>query len=509
MLKHLRKMSVVLMMAMVMLVTTGSPILASKADDTLRFAWKKELETLDRYFNTAREGMIVSRLICDDLIYRDPVSNKYKPLLAKSWKWIDNTTIEFELRQGIVFHNGEKFDADDVVYTLNFVSNPDNKILVQRNVNWIKKAEKLGPYKVRVLFKKPFPAVLEYLAGNLPIYPNEYYAKVGPEGFGRQPVGTGPYKVVEVDPGKRIVFKKNADYFKASPKGQPAIGTLVQRTISEMTTQVAELMTGGLDWIYLVPTDQAEKLAKVPNIKVLKAETMRIGFLQMDANGRCGDTPFKKKEVRQAVCYAIDRDAICKNLVGGQSRVINSACYPGQFGCSQNVKTYEYNPVKAKKLLAEAGYPHGFETDFYGYRNRPYAEAMVGYLKGVGIKANLKYLKYSALREKTSANKTPFIFLTWGSYGINDISNITGSFFRFSKRDLTHDSQVRDWLEQGDTSIDRKVRLDVYHKALSKIADEAYWLPLFTWVANYAFSDELNFAAQPDAVPRFFLSTWK
>ena len=94
--------------------------MAGKKDNTLNFAWTKELESLDRYYNTAREGMIVSRHLYDDLIYRDPETWEYKPLLAKSFKWVDNTTIEFELRQGITFHNGEKFDADDVVYTLNY-----------------------------------------------------------------------------------------------------------------------------------------------------------------------------------------------------------------------------------------------------------------------------------------------------------------------------------------------------------------------------------------------------
>lgn len=258
---------------------------AGKSDNTLDFAWSKELETLDRYYNTAREGMIVSRHIFDDLVYRDPDTWEYKPLLAKSYEWTGDTTMDFVLREGIVFHNGEKFDADDVVYTLNFVSDPENKVLVQRNVNWIEKAEKLGPYKVRIHMKKPFPAVLEYLAGNVPIYPNEYYAKVGPQEFGRKPVGTGPYKVTALEPGKKIVFEKNDKYFKESPKGQPSIDKLVQRTIPEMTTMVAELITGGLDWIYYVPKDQAEKLEKMPNTEVVRAETMRIGFIQMDAAG--------------------------------------------------------------------------------------------------------------------------------------------------------------------------------------------------------------------------------
>lgn len=503
------KVLICLCISMAFLTAAASPGFAGKKDDTLYFSWKKELESLDRYFNTAREGMIVSRQICDDLLYRDPDTLEYKPLLAKSYKWLDNTTMEFELRQGITFHNGEKFDADDVVYTINYVSNPDNKVLVQRNVNWIDRAEKLGPYKVKLYLKEPFPSALEYLAGNIPIYPNEYYAKVGPEGFGLKPIGTGPYKVVEHEVGKKIVFEKNENYFKDSPKGQPAIGRLVQRTIPEDTTMAAELMTGGLDWIYQVPKDQADSLANVPNVQVLKAETMRVGWLVMDAAGRSGENPFQKLKVRQAVSHAIDREGISRNLVGGQSRVIHSHCFPTQFGCTDDVVKYDYDPTKAKKLLAEAGYPQGFEIELHGYRNRPYAEAMIGNLQAVGIKANLKFLKYSALREKVYGSKVTFNFTTWGSYGVNDISNITGRFYNFTEVDYARDEQVRDLLKEGDSIIDRDKRQAVYKEALQRIAQEAYVLPLFTWVANYAFSTELDFKPYPDAVPRFFLSKWK
>lgn len=499
----------VMILVLIVSLSWVLPAIADKASNTLNFAWSKELETLDRYYNTAREGMIVSRHICDDLIFRDPVTYEYKPLLAKSYKWIDATTMEFELRQGITFHNGEKFDADDVVYTINYVTNPDNKVLVQQNVDWMAKAEKLGPYKVRLYLKKPFPAALEYLGGNVPIYPNEYYAEVGPKGFGQKPVGTGPYKVTEIEPGKKIVFVKNENYFKDSPKGQPAIGKLVQWTIPEMTTQIAELMTGGLDWIYMLTPEQAGNLEKVSGIKVLRGEDMRIAFIQMDVTGRTGDTPFKDLRVRRAVNYAIDREAISSNLVGGESRVVNAACFPSQFGCTDDVMKYDYDTDKAKKLLTEAGYPNGFEVDFYGYRDRQYGEAMVGYLQAVGIKANLKWLQYSALRDMTQANKVAFVMNTWGSYGVNDISNITGQHFKLEYNDFAQDTQVRDWLQEGDNSVDPSKRKEVYTKALKRIAEQAYWVPLFSYVANYAYTKDLVFTSQPDAVPRFFLSKWK
>jgi peptide/nickel transport system substrate-binding protein len=250
------------------------------------------------------------------------------------------------------------------------------------------------------------------------------------------------------------------------------------------------------------------------NLTVVAAETMRVGFLFMDAANLSEkllgiDNPYKHLKVRQAVNHAIDREAISKNLVGGQSRVVNAACFPSQFGCTQDVVTYEYNPEKAKQLLAEAGYPDGFETTLYGYRDRPYAEAMVGYLRDVGIKAKLEMMQYSALREKTRAAKAQIHFQTWGSYSINDVSAITSYWFKFQPDDMARDAQVRDWLEQGDTTVDPEARKAAYKKALQRIADQAYWVPMFTWVSNYCFSKELDFTPYPDAVPRFYRARWK
>lgn len=485
----------------------ASPATAGKKDNTLNIAWEKELETLDFYFQSAREGTILSRHIFDSLVYRDPDTGEYKPLLAKSFKWVDKVTIEAELREGITFHNGDKFDADDVVYTLNFVSNPNTKVMMPRNVNWIKDVDKLGPYKVRVNLHKPFPAAFEYLSGNTPIYPKDYYAKVGPKGFGVKPIGTGPYKVVKVLPGKAIDMVKYDDYFDGSPKGKPSIDKISQRTIPEVTTKVAELMTGGLDWIWLVPKDQAEKLAKMPNLKVDFAETMRVGFLYFNC---VADSPFKNIKVRQAVAHAIDREAIVKNLVGGSSRVVHSICYPSQFGCTdEGVVKYEYDPEKAKKLLAEAGYPNGFEFNFHAYRERPYAEATIGYLHAIGLKPKLIYMKYAAMREKWQGNKVPLAFWTWGSFSVNDISAITGHWFKFSIDDFARDPQLRDWLETGDTSIDPAVRMAAYKKAHRGMSEQCYALPMFTWVTNTAYSKDLDYKAYPDEVPRYFLTKWK
>jgi peptide/nickel transport system substrate-binding protein len=487
---------------------TGGEAMADKASDTLKAAFTKELESVDSYFNSAREGVILQRSIWDGLIYLNQETGEYEGNLATSWKWVDDTTLEFKLREGVTFHNGEEFDADDVVYTVNFVADPANGVVTQRNVNWMKEATKVDKYTVRIVTNGPFPAALEYLAGPVSIYPNEYYAEVGPQGMGLKPVGTGPYQVESVEPGKHFVLKK-FDGYRNGPKGKAMIGTVDIRTIPDVNTQLAELFSGGLDFIWGVPADQAEKLAATERFNVVNESTMRVGYLELDAAGRSGaDNPMTKLAVRQAINHAIDRQAIVDNLLKGKSKIVNAACFSSQFGCEQDVAAYDYAPEKAKALLAEAGYPDGFTIDFYAYRDREYAEAMLAYLAEVGITANLKYLQYSALRDLRRNGETSMSFQSWGSYSVNDVSAITSEFFKHGAEDFARDDEVKAWLDTADTSNDPAVRKENYSKALKKIADHAYWVPLFSYNSNYVSSKELEYKPTADEVVRFFHARW-
>jgi peptide/nickel transport system substrate-binding protein len=487
---------------------SGAPAYADKASDTLNIAFTKELENVDSYFNSSREGVVLQRAVWDGLIYRDPATGEYEGNLATSWEWIDDLTLELKLREGVTFHNGEPFTADDVVYTVNFVAKEENGVKTQRNVNWMKSAEKIDDYTVRIHMKEPFPAAIEFLSGPVSMYPNEYYAEAGPSGMGLKPVGTGPYKVVSVEPGKHFVLEKYQNYHE-SPKGEAKIGKIDIRTIPDVNTQMAELFNGTLDLIWQVPSDQAEQLAELEQFTVANESTMRIGYLTMDAAGRTGDNPFTDVRVRQAVNYAINRQALVDALLKGKSQVIWSACFPSQFGCETDVKTYPYDPEKAKALLAEAGYPDGFETEFYAYRDRPYAEAIAGFLNAVGIRTDFKMLQYSALRELRMASGTPISFQTWGSYSINDASAATSQFFKHGSLDDARDDEVKAWLDIADSATDPEVRKENYSKALKKIAEEAYWAPMFSYNTNYVFTDEVAYTPTPDEVLRFHEMEWK
>jgi peptide/nickel transport system substrate-binding protein len=258
--------------------------------------------------------------LTDKITWVDKETKELVPLSGFSgWESVAPERWRFSLREGVKFHNGEEFDADDVVYTLNFVSKPENKVVTQGNVSWIDRAEKVDKHKVRVITKTVFPATIEYLAGPVVIHPNEYYEKAGPKGQNEKPIGSGPYRVTQHVLGKSITLERNPDYFKDSPKPAPKIGKIEIRFIPDRQTQLAELLSGGADLLMHVPTDQAEQVKTMPNLQVVSGETMRIAFININAQETSAFPMLKDIRVRQALNHAIDRESLVKNLVGAGS----------------------------------------------------------------------------------------------------------------------------------------------------------------------------------------------
>jgi peptide/nickel transport system substrate-binding protein len=493
------------------MLTCSAAALAGKANDTLVYASDSEVENISSYHNSLREGVIIARMVWDTLLYRDPKSGEFKPQLALSWKWESPTALVLDLRQNVSFHNGDKFSADDVVFTFNYVISAESKAVTRQNTDWIKGVEKLGNYRVRINLVAPFPAALEYLSGPTPIYPAAYFKKMGLEGFSKAPIGTGPYRVTSVTPGQGVTMVKNTAYFKDSPQGQPRIGNLKFMVIPDPETRVAQLMTGAVDWVWRVPADQADSLRSMPNITVQSGETMRVSYLTLDSMGTStAKSPFKDVRVRQAINYAVNRNGLANSLVRGGSQPVYAPCFRTQFGCeTKSVVKYDYNPAKAKALLAEAGYPNGFDTDIYAYREREYAESLIGDLRKIGINARLHYLKYAAMIAEYRAGRTPITFQAWASNTVNDISAFTGVWFKGGTDDTAKDPLVIKWLTSADNSTDPAVRKENYGKALELISRQAYWAPLVTYSANYAYTSALNFQAYPDELPRFYEASWK
>lgn len=503
-----------LLAAAVAVLPLGCPAWADKASDTLTWTTGRELAFSLPYFVTSREQLIIESLSHDTLVYRTPKSGQYEPLLATSWRWVNDTTLEFQLREGVTFHNGAAFGADDVVYTLKYVSAPDSGVVTRANVGWIKDVEKVGEHTVRIHTNGPFPAALEFLAGPNPMFPKGLFDNIRRDAAGRpnyasvKAVGTGPYVITDVRPGQSVTVTRNERYF-GGVKGRPPIKIIVFRTLADPQTQMTELLAGGVDWMWELSKDQADRLRDLDLVKVVSAPTMRINFLQFDAAGKSGNTALKDLKVRQAIAHAVNREAIAKALIGSSAEVVNSACYPTQFGCTQDVATYKYDLATARRLMAESAHPKGFETDLLAYRDRAVAEAVAADLAKIGIRTNLRFLQYKAMVDLIWGNKAAMVDSTWGSSSMNDVSAITSNFFTGGRDDYCMDDGVAQDLKRGDTTIDPEERKAAYKRALTVIADKVCWLPMFAYSLDYAFSKDLNFTPTTDEIPQFYRASWR
>ena len=492
----------------------ATPAVAGKTDDTLRFAHQQVLAGLDPYYSVPFFSMVIADHIWDTLIYRDPETGAYKGNLATGWRRIDDRTLEFDLRQGVRFHDGAVFDADDVVYTFNFVANPENKALNARFVGWIDHAERIGKYKVRVVSKQPFPAAVAYLASpRLAVFPHAYYERVGPNGMSEQPIGTGPYRVVEHSAGKRVRLTRNRDYFKDSPKPQPKIANVDIRFIPDRQTQVAEAAAGGLDLIMDVVRDQAEQLQGIEGLAVVGSDTTGYSMLQFNVLRNTPAPQLRDVRVRQAIFYAIDREAIVRYIIGNRARVLHTECYPGQIGCTdKDVMRYPYDPGRARQLLAEAGFASGFTLDFYAANsasgNRNEVEAIIGYLRAVGINARMRVLQMDALISASRAGKVP-LRIIGTTNNIDDVSAFFSAGHNFSPEDMSRDPEIRDLVNRGDTTIDPVARNDAYANAFRLVAERAYLLPLHSMPNFYVAAKDLVFEPHTDTIPRFYEMSWK
>jgi peptide/nickel transport system substrate-binding protein len=498
-------------LAAVLLGAGMAPVAAQKSADTLRITMSAALTNIDPYYNSLRTGVVMQHQAWDALVYRNPDTFKLEPLLATEWKLPDPTTIEFTLRPGVKFHDGSPFNADDVVYTLNLVADPASKVSTPSNYTWIDKAEKTGDLSVRVKLKRPTPAALDYFALVLPIYPKAYREKVGAEEYAKAPIGAGPYKVAKWEAGASIEFERFEDYWAGSPKGKPAIKKLSVRFVPDATTEMTELLAGRADWIWNMNPDQFDNVNKLPHLSAVRKESMRVGYLSLDAAGRTGaDNPLTKLKVRQAVWHAIDRQAIADKLVTGGSRVPLAPCFPPQFGCDDEIAVlYDYNPAKAKQLLAEAGYPNGFDVEVATYILPQWGAAVQNYLQAVGIRAKLNQQQVQAVVQRTNAGELRMYLGSWGSYSINDVSAILPNFFDGGGMDYARDADVQKWLVEGGSSNDPEVRKKAYSAAIRRITEQAYWTPLHTYVTTYAHAKALDFTPYADELPRFFLAKWK
>lgn len=257
--------------------------------------------------------------------------------------------------------------------------------------------------------------------------------------------------------------------------------------------------------------EQVPFLKQNPDLEIKSVRILRTCFLCMDATGRSGVNFFKDKRVRMAVNHAINKEKIIKHAYNSFANIANSVTSPLHFGHEPDVMQYPYDPDKAKRLLAEAGYPNGFTIDFFATINESASESIARDLEAVGIKTNLKWMggRWDSFYKMFLMGKTPMAFLTWGSYSIFDASAIMNPFFIMDAAGCYGTTpEVSRMLEEANQTTDQEKRRELFSKAQKIIAAEAFWAPLCTNQAISVMNKDLNFQASYDEIDRYLSASW-
>lgn len=492
-------MSRVLVTAVACVAALVSPAVAQKAQDTLRIAYKAPISTTDIYIDPQPETTLTSAAVYDTLIVFDSASKTFKPSLAESWTQVSPTVLEMKLRQGIKFHDGSAFTADDVVYTLSYITDPKAALRFAANWNFIDKVEKIDAYTVRITAKRPTPYALARLATTTPMYPAAVHGKLDIKtDFGRRsPIGTGPYKVLSVDASKGLRLVRNDDYVPAGPWNNKAkIKNIQILPIPDPQTQIAQLLTGGIDVILESPKDQSEQLTAMPNITSTAIENTVYTYMNFDAAGRSGLEPLTKLDVRRALAMAIDRPTLAKAIMSGGDmvKVIDAPCNANtQVGCVVTPTNRKFDPKAARDLLTKAGYPNGFTVEITTIPGADkLGEAIAGQLRAIGVRASIEHTTFVSFRTKQTAGKLQLLVAQYSSGGLSDVASAIDYYVGAENRDYWRDKDISKLAETASREMDPVKRNELLRKTFDAINEKELLLTLTSFPAVIVHTTDLT-----------------
>jgi len=463
----------------------GAPVQAQQSQDNMRVAIIDLFATADPYVYPQNEAAMFHRSIYQALVGYDERAGKYVPLIAKSWKRVNPTTLEFELRDDLVFHSGNRLTADDVVYTTNFFADPKVKIRFKGRYDWLHPVEKLGPYKVRIVSKEPFASDLSTVAYRFRVYDSKVHSAIEDyESYGRVSAsGTGPYRLVSLDRNQGVALER-FDNYKGAER-QP-IRRVTGIPMPDEQTRIAQLLTGGIDVIHGLSADNAKGLLGNSKVSVTNVPSGRIGYITLDAAGRSANKVMTDIRVRQAMIMAIDRDTIIKHIVpGGEvAEKPNAFCFDWTIDCSYTVKPVSHDPAKAKKLLAEAGYPNGFDlvVDVHEEHRRT-AEAISGELRAVGIRATVAAHQQSVYTRRRGQGEFTFFYGAYPTSTHPDVTNLLDFYFG-ADRDYYNDPIIHKAAKDGVVELDDEKRLAIFRTAIDRVNEMSYIMPFTSLPAS-------------------------
>lgn len=444
-------------------------------------------------------GSVASNFF-EGLVIRDE-NLKLQPGLATSWETLDGgKRLRFHLRHGVTFHNGEPFNAEAVKFTMERLLGPEGKKGPQQsNYTSIGSVEIVDPFTVDLVLSKPDPVMITKLAGyGAMIVPPKYVTEKGAQGFGAMPVGTGPFKMVDYQPKVSVTLEPNPAYWGDKAK----LDKVVYRFIVEPDTQLAELQAGRIDVASNLAVAATGIVAGAPTLKLESITGPTVTVLRLNTAHGVTANP----QVRRAMIMAIDRDAIVKQVLQGQAKSVVSFQSSLSFGYDPKQAPVPFDPVGAKKLLAEAkiapGSPVVLDFPSNNTTFREVAQAVAGYLSGVGLKVQVRPNEQNVYTNDIVPNgKTGEMFqFGWGGWTF-DYDNTaylmyhSGEHWNPYDKDPTLDAMLEAQRLVPDVGVRETKLQEIAHY----VADHALEIPMYNLNTIYGLNKRVKgFVAPPD-----------
>jgi peptide/nickel transport system substrate-binding protein len=481
----------------------GAAMMASASADSLVVAQNFDPQTLWPNGTTASDNLNAGSAIVEALFWVDPHGEEFKPLLATSYELESPTSVLVKLREGVKFTNGEPMNADAVVHSFGVFIDGKQTPAYARVADPFASIAKVDDLTVRITLKYPYPPI-ELALSQLYITPPKYWTEVGLEAYGQKPVGTGPFVFASWTRDDKLVMTKNDAYWGKLPEG---IDEIVWRPVPDDTSRAAGLTTGEYHVASNLAVTSAKEMETNPDVTLVPVPSYRIYQVILSSLEE-HKSPLLDKKVRQALNYAIDKESIIENLFFGNGVMLQGQVLrQPQLGFNAQLQDYPYDPAKAKAMLAEAGYPDGFEITFkfpsgrYA-QDREVSEAIAGMLGEVGVKTNMVVLEPGEfLRQLRNKELWPMAYLGLAPQDDPDLQvSQYHSSWRYA---YMKNAELDALIDAGKQEMDREKRAQIYKDAMTLMHDEAPIIFLFGGVDFYATTKRLqNFMARGDG--RFF-----
>ncbi|WP_313237769.1 ABC transporter substrate-binding protein [Sporosarcina ureae] len=461
---------------------------------TLVFGRGGDSTSLDPSRVTEGETFKVTVNLFETLLNFGEQDTTVQPGLAKEYDTSeDGLTYTFQLEEGVKFHDGTDFNAEAVVKNFERWANGDADTFPYYNSMFggfkddedhvIESVKADGESTVIITLKRPQAPFLKNLAMSMFAISSPEAFEKGDDEYERNPVGTGPFKFVEWKPNETITIEKNEEYWQ---EGLPKLDRIIFQAIPDNSARLNALLSGEIDLADGINPADGAKIEDNDALQLFERPSMNVGYLGLTVTRE----PFDKKEVRQAMNYAIDKQSIIDSFFEGRAEVAKNAMPSSISGYNDEVEAYAYDPEKAKELLKEAGLEDGFEMELWAMPvPRPYmpdgtkvAEAIQSNLADVGIKAKIVSYEWATYLDKASKGEADAFMLGWTGdngdadnflYVLLDEDNIGSNNYTYFKNDETHKLFL-----EAQTEVDEDKRIELYKQAQEILHEEAPWVPL-------------------------------